>query len=196
MTLANSTSMSQSFSDFELSIKQAVTHILAGDIIAYPTETVYGLGCNAFQQNALRTLQQLKQRSEDKSFIVLVADTLQARELIHPEAEIQLIEAAKSWPGPTTWVFRARDHLPPELTLAGKVAIRISAHPMAQRLCALARCPIVSTSANLRNQTPLASAQSIYEAFKPYIAGIMQGEPGKEKPSKIIDAATLEVLRD
>ena len=181
---------------FALSLKEAASFILNGNIIAYPTETVYGLGCNALDNQACQRLQELKKRSIQQSFIILVANTKQAQQLIHPKAHHQLSEAAKTWPGPYTWVFQAQEHLPAALTLQGKIALRISAHPLAQRLCALTETPIISTSANLKNQQPLGDAKTIYTTFSPHISGIMRGEPGHAKPSRIIDAETMQVLRN
>ena len=169
--------------------------ILAGKVIAYPTETVFGLGCLATSSQAIETLNTLKTRCKNKGYIILVANTAQARNLIHQSQHHLLAKAATTWPGPTTWVFRAAEHLSTDIIQEDRVAIRISPHPVAQKLCALVQRPIISTSANLAQQNPLCSADDIHATFGSKISAICEGLPDGNPPSTIIDAASKKVLR-
>ena len=179
-----------------LTLSQATKAILAGRLIAYPTETVYGLGCRADQIACVEQLALAKNRDHNQSFIVLVASIEKAATLIAPQDHRYLTQAQATWPGPTTWVFTAAQHVNPALTLHGNIALRISPHPLVQALCQRSGCPIISTSANHKGQPPIKTPAGIWEAFHHVIAGVMTGEPGHNKPSRIIDARSGKNLRD
>ena len=120
-----------------------------GGIIAYPTETFYGLGVDPFNESAVKKLFQLKGREPDKPIAILVKDKnvlLAVVEEIPPAAE-KLIK--KFWPGPLTIIFKAKREVPPSLTgNTGKIAVRISSNPITQKLLETIDSPITTTSAN------------------------------------------------
>ncbi len=129
-------------------VAQAAAAIAQGQIVAYPTETFYGLAVGAFDLKALARLRELKGRGVEKAFSVLVADRRMLDLLcaeISPTAEALM---ARHWPGPLTLALPARPGLPEAIVLDGCVAVRMSPHPLAQALVAVAAQPITATSAN------------------------------------------------
>jgi L-threonylcarbamoyladenylate synthase len=179
-----------------LSVAAAAEAVLQGNVIAYPTETVYGLGCRADQASGINQIIQAKNRDATQSFIVLVNSVTHAAEWIAPQDHPLLPQAAATWPGPTTWIFTAAEHVNPALTLQGSIALRISPHPLAHALCQRTQCALVSTSANLKGDPPLTNPSDIWHTFPHLITGIMEGETGNGRPSRIIDARSGKILRD
>ncbi len=182
-----------------LSIDQAVAALKQGDLIAYPTEGVMGLGCDPFNENAVMQLLALKQRPLEKGLILVGADLAQLMPLmdsdrLQPEQWTRLQE---SWPGPLTWVVPARSNVP--VWLRGRfdtLALRASAHPVVQQLCRAFGGPIVSTSANLSGQPPARACQALSPAIASDIAGCVVGEVGDlAGPTPIFDVLTGQPLR-
>ena len=168
-------------------IDEARALIQAGRVIAYPTEAVYGLGCDPFNQHAVDALLTLKQRSKSKGLIVLVSDWAQVWPLIGDVPESELDAVKKTWPGPVTWIFPKSDLVPSWLSgeYAG-IAIRMTAHPVARALCEYA--PIVSTSANLAGGEPARNFEVLDALFPEGVAGVVVGELGGDvTPSEIHD---------
>jgi L-threonylcarbamoyladenylate synthase len=133
---------------FTLMLGPAAAAIARGEIVAYPTETFYGLAVDAFNREALARLRDLKGRGAEKAFSVLVANRAMLDGLcvdISPAAEALM---ARHWPGPLTLALPARPGLPELLILEGCVAVRMSPHAMAQALVDAAGGPITATSAN------------------------------------------------
>ena len=130
--------------------------LASGGIIAYPTEAVYGLGCDVFCADAVSRLLALKQRSWKKGLIIVAADMEQIASLLDPLPSALLDRLAASWPGPNTWVIPDPNHLMPEWIRGqhDSVAIRVSAHPMVQQLSSHWGAPLVSTSANYSGEPP------------------------------------------
>ena len=113
-------------------------HLLnRGKIIAYPTEAVYGLGCDPFNQQAVEKILVLKQREASKGFILLIANWAQLTPLIKVIPERLLDAVRATWPGPVTWVFPKANIIPDWLSgNHSSIAIRMTAHPVASQLCA------------------------------------------------------------
>jgi L-threonylcarbamoyladenylate synthase len=135
-----------------------------GEVIAYPTEAVYGLGCDPFNKAAVEQILYLKQRSREQGLIVLIADWAQLWPLIADVPEIRLDAVKRTWPGAVTWVFPKSEQVPSWLT--GKhesIAIRMTAHPVARALCQ--EGPIISTSANISGTQPLRDMQAVSDMF-------------------------------
>lgn len=177
---------------------QIITALRRGSIIAYPTEGVFGLGCDPFHENAVKKLLDLKHRSPAKG-LILVADSWEAvAKLTAPIDEKQLAKAINSWPGPVTWVFPAAAITPKWITGDfASVALRVSKHPTVKALCAAFGGPIVSTSANPEGQPPARDVQMIEDYFGDDIAFIVEGElGGEQKPTPIRDVLTERTLRE
>ncbi|HRN60194.1 MAG TPA: Sua5/YciO/YrdC/YwlC family protein, partial [Chiayiivirga sp.] len=140
-----------------LSIPDAACALRAGGVIAYPTEAVWGLGCDPFDAAALARLLALKQRPAAKGMIVIAARPAQVDRYLRwsalaPERRDQVLA---SWPGPNTWLIPCTDAVPHGLRGDhDTLAVRITAHPVAAALCEAFGGPIVSTSANRAGEPP------------------------------------------
>ena len=178
-------------------IKQAANVLLNGGIIAYPTEAVYGLGCNPVDNSAVMRLLQLKTRPMEKG-LILVAATLEQLEayIVIPTKEIR-VKISATWPGPVTWVLPAKPWVPPTLTgIHHTLAVRVSAHPVVQALCREIDQPLVSTSANLESAPPARSALAVQRIFGQNIDFILHGRVNPlANPTEIRDALTDKILR-
>ncbi len=178
-------------------VEQGVNAIKSGGIIAYPTESVYGLGCNPFYQEAVMKILQLKGRLQEKGLIVIASHVQQILPLIKPIAPNDLARALKTWPGHQTWIFPKSPLVPPWISGAfDTIAVRVSAHPIVKQLCDSLNMPLVSTSANHANQEALCSIKDIKMQFGDKIDAFINAPLGKHsKPSKITVAHTLKQLR-
>jgi L-threonylcarbamoyladenylate synthase len=170
-------------------------YLREGKVIAYPTEAVYGLGCDAFQQQAVEAILRLKKRSVSQGLIVLIHDWTQLIPLIGEVPDAALDNVKQTWPGPVTWVFPKSTIIPD--WLSGKhhsIAIRMSAHPVASKLCEFG--PIVSTSANISGQKPAIDLMDLRLQFPHGIDAVVTGVLGGEKqPTAVYDVLTGVRLR-
>lgn len=147
----------------EEAIRQAAQLIVNGGVVAFPTETFYGLAALATDYQAIDKLYQLKKRLAQKSLSILIADPAELDDWIETIPNQALHLMARFWPGPLTLVFDAATHLPTNLTAdTGKIGVRISSHPVAQALVREVGAPITATSAN-RSKSP--SCRSAGEAI-------------------------------
>jgi L-threonylcarbamoyladenylate synthase len=180
-----------------LIIEQANSILLSGGIIAYPTEAVYGLGCDPFNETAVLRLLSLKQRAVEKGLILIAADPKMVQSYIEFTDEKRLAEIFATWPGPVTWVFPAKSTTPKWIT--GKfntVAFRVPAHPIALALTQKFGKPLVSTSANIATQAPGRDWQSVERVFATQLDYIIEGTVGGLlNPSAIRDAKTGDLIR-
>jgi len=178
-------------------IERAVQSLRRGNIIAYPTEAVYGLGCDPFNATAVAKILQLKERSIDKGFILVASSWEQIEPLVQPIEPPALYRVLDTWPGPTTWIFPAKSDVPQ--WIRGNhttVAVRVSATSIVKALCEAFGDPIVSTSANLKNQPPVRDYRTAEITFGNKVATILEGKVGKEtNPTEIRIAITGEVVR-
>ena len=169
----------------------------AGGVIAYPTEAVFGLGCDPWNSEAVQEIVQLKGRPADQGLIVIAADFEQLLPLVErPSAEV-LIRLKASWPGFVTWVLPSRPGTPTWLTgrHAG-LAVRVTAHPLAAALCRAFGRPLVSTSANPSGFTPARTTLTVHRYFGDALDFIVPGAVGSEvSASEIRDAQTGKILR-
>ncbi len=181
----------------EQQVEQAARVIKSGGVIAYPTESVYGLGCDPFNQEAVQKILQIKGRMQEKGLIVIASHVQQIVPLIQPMHPNDLARALKTWPGHQTWIFPKSPRVP--AWISGNfetIAIRVSAHPIVKALCDKINGPLVSTSANIANQVVLNSIKDIEMQFGDKIDAFINAPLGKhEKPSTITVAHTLEQLR-
>ncbi len=182
-----------------LSVAQGVAALKKGQIIAYPTEAVFGLGCCPQNNDALGALVKLKERSTQKGMIIIASRFEQLLPYIDlqsvPLENLKQIE--QSWPGPFTWVFPASKDLNSLVTgQFTTVAVRVTAHPEARALSE-AFGAFISTSANISSNEPLKKDHEVAALFQDAIAGVVQGEVGAlSKPTTIIDAITGKVYRE
>ena len=148
-----------------------------GKVIAYPTESVYGLGCDPFNQQAVEKIVALKRRPSSKGFIILIADWSQLTPLINAVPEHRLDAVRATWPGPVTWIFPRAAIIPDWLSgHYNSIAIRMSAHPIARQLCAAG--PVISTSANISGHEPAVDVAGVCAQFPHGIDALLAGDLG------------------
>jgi len=166
-------------------------------VIAYPTEGVWGLGCDPFNRDAVMRILDLKRRSVSKG-LILVAGSIEqiAPLLVHVPLRVRAqIEA--SWPGPNTWIVPLQDELPSWVTGRHRsVAVRVSDHLQLRELCLSFGAPIISTSANPQGCPAARSALEVRRYFRARLDYILPGPlGGRSGPSLIRDALSGRVLR-
>ncbi|QHG88544.1 MULTISPECIES: Sua5/YciO/YrdC/YwlC family protein [Xanthomonas] len=186
--------------DHALRLDGAVAALRQGGVIAYPTEAVWGLGCDPAQEAAVLRLLQIKRRPVDKGVIVVASDVALLRDWV----DLDALEPARrqavlaSWPGPNTWILPITGRAPRWVTgTHDGLAVRISAHPLVAALCAAWGAPLVSSSANLAGQPPARSRDALDPALLTAIDGVLAGDVGGHaQPTTIRDARSGQVLRD
>jgi len=167
-----------------------------GFVFAYPTEAVYGLGCNPFDEKALDRIRTLKQRAANQHFILIASNWEQITPLIQSLEESLLEPVKASWPGPITWVFPAASNIPETLKTFNTIALRLTAHPIAKKLCDIAGHALVSTSANISGHPPCRTAQETQHIFGAQLDQIIPGNVElSQNPTPIRDVLTGEWLR-
>ncbi|MGM0593160.1 MAG: L-threonylcarbamoyladenylate synthase [Pseudomonadota bacterium] len=168
-----------------------------GGIIAYPTEAVYGLGCDPLDPQAVMRLLGLKQRPWQKGMILIASRQSQLTPFLQPIGATLQQKLDATWPGPVTWLLPARPEVPYWLRGAHQtLAVRVTAHPLAAALCDAFGGPIVSTSANLAGHEPARSPLTVQRELGEQVDYILHGELGdSDKPTEIRDAATGHIIR-
>jgi L-threonylcarbamoyladenylate synthase len=171
-----------------------------GGTIAFPTETVYGLGADARSSEAVVKIFEAKGRPSDNPLIVHIADRSQLEELAAPadEAVSRLLDAF--WPGPLTVVLPVREGVLSPLVTAGlnTVGVRMPAHPVALQLIAAAGCPVAAPSANRSGRPSPTQARHVWEDLAGRIDGLVDGGPtGVGLESTVVQLAegVLHILR-
>lgn len=180
-----------------LHVRQAVRALRLGGVIAYPTEGVWGLGCDPFNPDAVAKVLELKQREVSKGLILVAAAIEQLEPYLRAVTSTQRDLLESSWPGPQTWVVPHGNTLPDWVTgYKSTVALRVSAHIGVRDLCATFGGPIVSTSANPAGYPPAHSAFKVRCYFADNLDYVLQGKLGGQAgPTPIRDLATGNMLR-
>lgn len=178
-------------------LRQSSRTLLRGGILAYPTEAVFGLGCDPDDPWAVQRLLALKQRSVEKGLILIAAEFDQLARYVSPLAPDRMEEILASWPGPSTWLLPASPHTPYWLTGDhDSLAVRVTAHPLARALCRAWGAPLVSTSANPGGKPPARSPLQVRRYFDDRIDRILTGALGdSQRPTSIRDGRTGNLLR-
>jgi len=187
--------------DFENDIQECLTALKSGGIILYPTDTIWGIGCDATNAKAVEKIFQLKKRPDEKAMIVLVADERDVLKYV-AHADLRVFDYLDQHQQPVTVVYEGAIGLADNLIgKDGSVAIRICKDEFCKHLIKRFRKPIVSTSANISGQTPPATFDAITDEIKSavdYIVKHRQDDQRKASPSKVIrwnKDATVTVLR-
>ncbi len=179
------------------SIEQAVLAINHGGLLVYPTEGVFGLGCDYRNQQSVLKILQLKQREVSKGLVLVASHIQQILPLIQPDSREGLARALKTWPGHHTWVF-PKTHLTPAW-ISGDfdtVAVRVSCHPAVKQLCDQLNSALVSTSANVSNQTTASNIKDQFNLWGDavdYYLDLPLG--GSNQPSRIKLASSGRTIR-
>lgn len=177
-------------------VQQAAREIRAGAVIAYPTEAVWGLGCDPWNEEAVDRLLAIKSRSVDKG-LILIADNIHQFDFLFEDFHDTWIERMSStWPGPNTWLVPHQNLLPEWVTgVHDTVALRVSDHPLVRELCALVG-PLISTSANPQGRPAARTRLRVEQYFRGQLDLVLTGSlGGRKNPSLIRDLATGRVVR-
>ncbi len=173
-----------------------------GGVILYPTDTIWGIGCDATNEEAVRRVYEIKQRSDSKAMLVLVDSAVKVDFYVQdvPEVAWDLIEVADK---PLTIIYSGARNLAPNLLAEdGSVGIRVTNEDFSKRLCQQFRKAIVSTSANVSGQPSPTNFSEITEELKSlvdYVVGYRQDEIGHPKPSSIIKldkGGVIKIIRE
>lgn len=185
----------------EVDLPGAIEVLRSGNILVYPTETVYGLGVDISQAKAREALFQLKGREADKAVSLLLADVPQCKELLLECGDKLLFLMNKFLPGPLTVVARASAKVPAEWTSAGGwVGLRVSSHPLARELAMRMGAPLTTTSANLSGSPSARTLRELQEYFgdRDAVFLLSGGDLSPSQGSTVIrvDGESLELLRE
>jgi L-threonylcarbamoyladenylate synthase len=170
-------------------ISTAAKILIDGGVIGYPTETVYGIGCSAFNAQAVNRIYDLKNRDKSKAFILIAADIIQISDLVEtipPTAE-RLID--NFWPGPLTIVFNSSSRLQEFAFRKSKtIAVRIPDCKICQALLTVCGFPIVSTSANKSGEPATTNANDVLSVFGEQLDALIDGGTTPSVlPSTVVD---------
>ena len=177
-------------------VQRVARVVRQGGVIAYPTEAVWGLGCDPWDELAVGRLLALKDRPVHKG-LILVADSIQQFDFLLADLPERWIDRlASTWPGPNTWLVPHQERLPVWITgQHDSVALRVSDHPRVRDLCALTG-PLVSTSANPAGRPAARSRLRVEQYFHGQLDAVLGGAPGgRRNPSLIRDLRTGDVIR-
>jgi L-threonylcarbamoyladenylate synthase len=177
-------------------IREAVRQLTAGGIVAYPTETVYGLGCDPLNGPAVLHLLSLKKRDVKQGVILVASEFSQLEPLLQPIKSAVKKRVCSTLATPVTWVLPCLPEIP--VWLRGShdsLAIRVTSHPIAADLCTAWDGPLVSTSANIHGRPPTTSPLQVRKAFNGQLDCILHGPRGSSTASEIRDGLTGTVLR-
>lgn len=175
------------------SLGSVVNSLHAGQVIAYPTEGVWGLGCDPFNEEAISMLLKMKGRSENKGLILIGSNLKQFSAFI--EIDKYKDKLLEKWPGPHTWLVPPRKNIS-KLIIGNNqnIALRLSSHKEVIELCEKFEGALISSSANKENSPTLESPKQIRDVF-PGISVLEGNLGGLNHPSKIQDLITGEVIR-
>lgn len=182
-------------------IKKACEVLQAGGIILYPTDTIWGIGCDATNEAAVQRIYQLKQRADNKAMLVLIDNEVKLETYVSevPEIAWELINVADK---PLTIIYpKARNLAPNLLADDGSVGIRVTHEEFSRRLCQTYRKPLVSTSANISGELSPANFDEVSETIRAgvdYIVKWRQDDYTKAQPSGIIKlgkGGLIQVIR-
>lgn len=171
-------------------------HLQRGGVIAYPTESCYGLGCDPMNRHAVQRVLKLKKRSPSKGLILIAAHQAQLRPYLAAISPELATRMRSRWPGPHTWLVPASNRCPATLRGAhDSVAVRVTAHRGAAQLCRSAGMALVSTSANLSGGKPAKSAEECQRLFGKRVLVIPGPIGARRRPSTIQDLVSGKIIR-
>ncbi len=176
-------------------IRKAASYISNGGVIAYPTETVYGLGCDPLSELAVKKLLKIKSRDWEKGLIILAANVKQLQQFFNSKWLHWLSQQQPETP--TTYVIPCLESVPKWLKgHHPSLAVRITTDPVSQQLCETAGA-IVSTSANKKGEAPLMDAEQVQIIFENQLDYILSGGiNSRGQSSIIIDAVSGKIIRN
>jgi L-threonylcarbamoyladenylate synthase len=185
-------------SDSPNAILSALEILLSGGLVAFPTDTVYGVGCLAFHQQAIESIYIAKDRPIDKAIPVLIGDN---EDLVKVAEEVPIFAMRlidRFWPGPLTILVPKKPTLPAAISATSTVGVRVPDHDVARALLRLTG-PMAVTSANISGQASPTSAQEVVSQLGGRIAMIVDGgETPGGVPSTLVDCTgeKIQILRE
>jgi len=179
-------------------LRRAARLLQQGGVLAYPTEAVWGLGCDPANRQAVERLLAMKQRAVLQGLILIASSMAQLEPLLRDLPQSQRDELEASWPGPVTWLIPHHGRVP--RWISGRhatVAVRLTAHPVAAELCRTFGGMLVSTSANPHRRPPARDRLQLLRYFGTELDEILPGAlGGAARPSQIRDLASGRRIRD
>jgi L-threonylcarbamoyladenylate synthase len=181
-------------------IDLAVEALQKGSVIAYPTEAVYGLGCDPKNLSAVKKILELKRRDKEKGLILIASSFDQFKNYIQPlekKVEAKLLNSWKDNASAITWLVPVKKEVSEYLKgQFDTLAVRVSNHPRVKELCEKFGGAIISTSANIATQEAARTAEQVKQIFNNKIDFIVEGETNiNAQPSEIRDALTDKIIR-
>ena len=181
-------------------IATAVDFLVKGQVIAYPTETIYGLGADVFNAKAVKRIYELKARDHGLPISILISDLAMLRDCIEEVSDRALALVQKFWPGPLTVLFPASPKFSKSLiTNTGRIGIRISSNPIATAIVKKLGRPLTTTSANLSDFPPSLNVKHIKKYFAEKIPCVIDGgECVPSRGSTVVDVTdeTMRIVRE
>lgn len=186
--------------NLQAGIKKAVNIILSGGVVAFPTESFYGLAVNATDEEAIQRLFAIKERKSDSPVLILIGSVQVLDRYVSHISKVAHELITQFWPGGLTLVFDAKPNISSLLTAGtGKIGIRLSSHPVAIQLARAVNAPITGTSANISGQPASMSATEVFHSFGEMVDVILDGGKTKGgKGSTILDTTVTppRILRE
>jgi L-threonylcarbamoyladenylate synthase len=181
----------------KIHIDHAARVILAGGIVAYPTEAVFGLGCRPDDREAVERLLAIKRRTWHKGFVLIAATLEDLADLVELPGEPMRSTILATWPGPVTWALPSCAGISRWLTgRRDTLAVRVTAHAVARALCARVGGPLISTSANVSRRPPYTRLIRLRRDLGALVDYVLPGPLGAApRPTAIRDGRTGRTLR-
>jgi L-threonylcarbamoyladenylate synthase len=184
--------------DNNQAIQRALETLLKGGLVAFPTDTVYGLGAVAFDDQAVESIYLAKDRPIEKAIPILIGDAMDLEKISDDFRDVVRRLAARFWPGPLTIIIPKKRTLPEAVSATATVGVRVPDHPVARELLRAAG-PMAVTSANISGQASPSTGQEVFDQLNGRIELIIDGgqTPGGI-PSTVVDCSgdEIKVLRD
>lgn len=183
-----------------LKLDQAAAILREGGVIAYPTEAVYGIGCDPKNLSAVKKILEIKQREKAKGLILVASSFEQFKNYMQPldkEIEEKLLTSWKDQTKAITWLVPVKKQTSEYIRgQFDTIAVRVSHHPVVKELCEKFAGAIISTSANISTQDAARTALQVKQIFENKINFIIEGETDiNAQPSEIRDALTDKIIR-
>ena len=177
-------------------VREAAETVLASGVILYPTDTIYGLGCDAFNAKAIDRIFRIKRRAEAKPTLLLVRNREMLRELVEEITPVARLLMKRFWPGPLTLVFRAQAKINPMISAGTPtVGIRIPDNAFCLKLIEACGKPLVSTSANISDRPAVRDMKSLIRNFGDKVdLFIDAGRLATSRPSTVVDVSGGEII--
>lgn len=175
---------------------QVISVLQQGGVIAYPTEAVYGLGCDPDNIEAIKKILEIKNRPKEKGLILIASDFKQLAPYLQDLDQTIYDKMFLKWPGAVTYLVPVKENVTDYLTgNFTTLAVRVSAHPVVREICQAYGKPVVSTSANPAGKDPARTAQEVYD-YQLDVDLVVEGETDvNANPSEIRDAISDEIIR-